>query len=305
MHVAGCIGVRRAQPPLRRARRGRSCRGCTSSPATASGWRSCRSARAARCGSTTPFQRRASTSATRRCPARAATSSSSGSPAACSRRRSTAAGRCGSCGSSRVSRAVASRCCPRPTTRSSTGSPGSTSRPSCSTPRPTRCRWRRPTTSGSPRPLPTGAQLLADALLERATVPAEIVRGVRATLRGPRTRGQTRRPRARRRRRARLGRAAGRPAEPAQRPDRPPPPLHLGTADLEQFKAVKNALGGTVNDVVLAVVAGALGSYMRLHGESTEASVLQGDGAGLGPRRRRARRARQPGRGDVGAAAGG
>jgi diacylglycerol O-acyltransferase / wax synthase len=36
------------------------------------------------------------------------------------------------------------------------------------------------------RPLPTGAQLLADALLERATVPAEIARGVRATLRGPR-----------------------------------------------------------------------------------------------------------------------
>ena len=31
-----------------------------------------------------------------------------------------------------------------------------------------------------PRPLPSGAQLLADALLERATVPAEIARGVRA-----------------------------------------------------------------------------------------------------------------------------
>src|SRR5665213_1403209 len=37
-----------------------------------------------------------------------------------------------------------------------------------------------------PRPLPTGAQLLAEALLERATVPTEIVRGMRATLRGPR-----------------------------------------------------------------------------------------------------------------------
>ena len=37
-----------------------------------------------------------------------------------------------------------------------------------------------------PRPLPSGAQLLADALLERATVPGEVARGVRATLRGPR-----------------------------------------------------------------------------------------------------------------------
>ncbi len=45
-------------------------------------------------------------------------------------------------------------------------------------------------------------------------------------------------------------------------------------ADLQHFKAIKNSLGGTVNDVVLAVVAGALGSYMRLHGNST-------DGVGL------------------------
>jgi len=37
-----------------------------------------------------------------------------------------------------------------------------------------------------PRPLPSDAQLLADALLERATVPAEVARGVRAALRGPR-----------------------------------------------------------------------------------------------------------------------
>src|SRR4029077_14305836 len=38
----------------------------------------------------------------------------------------------------------------------------------------------------TPRPLPTSAQLLADALRERATVPGEMVRGVRAVLRGPR-----------------------------------------------------------------------------------------------------------------------
>ena len=37
------------------------------------------------------------------------------------------------------------------------------------------------------RPLPSSAQLLADALLERTTVPAEVGRGMRAMLRGPRT----------------------------------------------------------------------------------------------------------------------
>src|SRR2546430_1697711 len=36
-----------------------------------------------------------------------------------------------------------------------------------------------------PGPEPSGAQLLADALLERSTVPGEIVRGARALLRGP------------------------------------------------------------------------------------------------------------------------
>ena len=36
------------------------------------------------------------------------------------------------------------------------------------------------------RPTPNGAQLLPKALLERATIPAEIARGVRATLRAPR-----------------------------------------------------------------------------------------------------------------------
>src|ERR687885_186921 len=37
-----------------------------------------------------------------------------------------------------------------------------------------------------PRPVPTRAQLLGEALLERATVPGEIARSVQAVLRGPR-----------------------------------------------------------------------------------------------------------------------
>jgi diacylglycerol O-acyltransferase len=126
-----------------------------------------------------------------------------------------------------------------------------------------------------PRPLPTGAQLLADALLERATVPGEIVRGVRASLRGPRS-VATRATRAL----AGLGTVAmtGLQAAPAS-----PFNIRIGPhrrftwvrGDLAAFKAVKNALGGTVNDVVLAVVAGGLGAYMRLHGEVTEGVVLR------------------------------
>jgi diacylglycerol O-acyltransferase / wax synthase len=126
-----------------------------------------------------------------------------------------------------------------------------------------------------PRPVPTGAQLLADALLERTTVPAEIVRGVRATLRGPRHVA------------ARFGRALGGVSAVARAglQAAPPSPLNVRIGphrrftwvrgDLQEFKAIKNALGGTVNDVVLAVVTGALGRYLRMHGEATDELVLR------------------------------
>jgi diacylglycerol O-acyltransferase / wax synthase len=123
------------------------------------------------------------------------------------------------------------------------------------------------------RPLPSPAQLLADALLERATVPGEVARGVRATLRGPRSVA------------ARLGRALGSVSALARTGLQAAPPspfnVRIGPhrrftwvrADLGQFKAIKDSLGGTVNDVVLAAVAGALGTYMRGHGQPTDAEL--------------------------------
>jgi len=125
------------------------------------------------------------------------------------------------------------------------------------------------------RPLPSSAQLLADALLERATVPGEVARGVRAALRGPRTVA------------ARLGRAFGSVGALAWTglQAAPPSPLNVRIgphrrftwvqADLAQFKSIKNSLGGTVNDVVLAVVSGALSNYLRLHGHPTEGPGLR------------------------------
>ncbi len=46
-------------------------------------------------------------------------------------------------------------------------------------------------------------------------------------------------------------------------------------ASLNDLKHVKNELGGTVNDVILAAVAGALGRYMRARGHSTEGLELR------------------------------
>jgi WS/DGAT/MGAT family acyltransferase len=126
-----------------------------------------------------------------------------------------------------------------------------------------------------PRPLPSSAELLADALLERATVPGEIVRGVRAVLRGPRSVAGKLGTAL-----AGLGAMAWSGLQAA-----PPSPFNVRIGphrrftwvrgDLAQFKAIKNSLGGTVNDVVLAAVAGGLGSYMRLHSHATDDVVLR------------------------------
>jgi WS/DGAT/MGAT family acyltransferase len=132
-----------------------------------------------------------------------------------------------------------------------------------------------PETEWVPQPLPTDAQLLADALLERATVPAEIARGFRAALRGPRQVAD------------KVGQAlvgvgamawAGLQAAPSS-----PFNVRIGphrrftwvNGDLAEFKAIKNALGGTVNDVVLASVSGALGRYMRAHSYDTQEVELK------------------------------
>lgn len=122
----------------------------------------------------------------------------------------------------------------------------------------------------APRPEPTDIELLTEALRERATSPREIVRGVRAALRGPRQvlRG--------------LG-ATGRMLEVATAAPHSRFNVEIGPhrrlafvrTDLADLKAVKNAHGGTVNDVVLSVVAGALGNYLRARGDDTDELELR------------------------------
>jgi diacylglycerol O-acyltransferase / wax synthase len=126
----------------------------------------------------------------------------------------------------------------------------------------------------APGPEPSDTQLLARALLERATTPGEAVRGVRALFRAPRqvagavvdgleSVGAL----------ARAGISA--PPSPFNVEISPYRRFAWVQADLAAFKRVKSATGGTVNDVVLAAVAGALGRFLRARGHATSGLELK------------------------------
>jgi diacylglycerol O-acyltransferase len=126
-----------------------------------------------------------------------------------------------------------------------------------------------------PRPLPSRAQLLAEALLERATIPAEIGRSVRAVLRGPRRIAEGVRDAA-----VGMGAMAWAglnpaPSSPYNQSIGPHRRFTWVRADLEHIKAIKDELGGTVNDVVLSVVAGGLGRHLRRRGHNTDGVELK------------------------------
>jgi diacylglycerol O-acyltransferase / wax synthase len=136
-----------------------------------------------------------------------------------------------------------------------------------------------PTAPASPwsaKPLPGQAKLLGEALIERSTVPAEMARGARALLRAPRRAvaqlkdgiasiGAT----------TLAGISAPAPPSPFNVDIGPHRRYTFVDADLVTFKAIKDSLGGTLNDVVLASVSLALGRYLRGHDHDTEGLVLK------------------------------
>jgi diacylglycerol O-acyltransferase / wax synthase len=126
-----------------------------------------------------------------------------------------------------------------------------------------------------PRPLPSPAQLLGEALVERTTVPTEIARSIRAVLRGPRRVAEGLRDAA-----VGVGAMAWAglnpaPPTPYNKPIGPHRRFTWVRANLADIKAIKNELGGTVNDVVLATIAGALGKHLRRRGQNTDGVELK------------------------------
>jgi WS/DGAT/MGAT family acyltransferase len=125
-----------------------------------------------------------------------------------------------------------------------------------------------------PQPAPSSAQLLRETVVERATQPAELVRTARALTRGPRRafdQGRT----VARSFGSMIGRNTLAPKSPINQDvgrHRRFEPVRVSLADA---KTIKGALGGTINDVVLASVAGGLRHLLSSRGEPVDGLVLK------------------------------
>jgi WS/DGAT/MGAT family acyltransferase len=125
------------------------------------------------------------------------------------------------------------------------------------------------------RPLPTPAQLLSDALIERATHPQQALPGARALLKLPRRVAGGARERLQAAGMLPFGGLGPVPVSPLNVKIGPHRRYTWVDAELAELRAIKDSLGGTVNDAVLAVVAGALGSYLRHRAVDTRDLVLR------------------------------
>ena len=123
---------------------------------------------------------------------------------------------------------------------------------------------------------PSDAELVAEGVRDLARAPAGLAGRASACSSKP---GRSVEPAQGGRRgcgRDRVGRAANpAPEVPLNVPIGPHRRVWWVESNLGEFKAIKDALGGTVNDVVLTVVAGALGRWLRSRGVRTEGLELR------------------------------
>src|SRR6266508_3562780 len=126
-----------------------------------------------------------------------------------------------------------------------------------------------------PQPEPSAADLAARGVEGIATAPLRLARRVVTAVEHPRPAVQQATEAA-----EALGEVAWNLANPAPQV---PVNVEIGShrrfdwvrTELREFKRIKNALGGTVNDVVLAVVSGALRRWLRARGIKTEGLELR------------------------------
>jgi diacylglycerol O-acyltransferase / wax synthase len=116
---------------------------------------------------------------------------------------------------------------------------------------------------------PAPSQLLVDSVRERITEPAEITRSVRGALRGPRL-ALRRASRMTRAMSTLVSRDAVAPRTSLNARTGRHRRLSVARIPLDDVKRIRKALGGTVNDVILAGVGGGLQRLLVARGEDVE-----------------------------------
>ncbi|HEV2755610.1 MAG TPA: wax ester/triacylglycerol synthase family O-acyltransferase [Actinomycetota bacterium] len=126
-----------------------------------------------------------------------------------------------------------------------------------------------------PDPEPTPDRLLMDALRERLTSPAEIVRTLQSSVMDP-TKVPNRLLESIRALASFVGGSLDfAPTSSLNQPIGPHRRFETVLVDLAEIKRIKNALGGTVNDVVLAAVTGGLRRLLKARGERIDDLTLR------------------------------
>jgi diacylglycerol O-acyltransferase / wax synthase len=127
---------------------------------------------------------------------------------------------------------------------------------------------RDPGPAWYPRPEPSGSTLFADAVIDRAGTPLQAAKAAAGLLAAPReATGQAARSLAGLASMAAAG-LGGAPESPLNTRIGPHRRFAWVESELDRFKAVKSALGGTINDVVLTVVTGALRAHLERRGRN-------------------------------------
>ncbi|MDQ4096105.1 MAG: wax ester/triacylglycerol synthase family O-acyltransferase, partial [Actinomycetota bacterium] len=125
-----------------------------------------------------------------------------------------------------------------------------------------------------PPPEPTPDQLLVEALKERLTSPAEALRTLQSAASDP-AKLPNRISEAAKAVGTWVGGSFSAPPSSLNLPIGPHRRFETVLADLDEIKRIKNALGGTVNDVVLAAVSGGLRRLLKGRGELVDTMELR------------------------------
>ncbi|HEX5613671.1 MAG TPA: wax ester/triacylglycerol synthase family O-acyltransferase [Acidimicrobiia bacterium] len=123
-------------------------------------------------------------------------------------------------------------------------------------------------------PAPSASTLLVDTLRERVTEPAEIVRSIRRAVRGPRL-AASRAARTARSLSTLVNRDTFAPRLSINTRSGKHRRLGVARIPLAEVKDIRRSLGGTVNDIVLAGVGGAMSRLLQRRGDDIEGVMLR------------------------------